>query len=213
MKKINLTTYEVGNDPLPQFLRGLQPESLLDLSWTDPALGVSDCAWWPEENADGPIDADTQQYSAEILTVDVDRQVVIVTHEIIALTPETIAQIIADVKAAKTRECDLLAKSKRDAFTSTIAAGEMASWSIKRTEALAYQVSLNAADAPSLQAEAEAREITLSLLVDKVMAKANQLSYIEAQLAGINGKHNDAITALATAAEARAYDVTVGWPL
>jgi len=35
-------------EPLPVFLLGLQIESLADLSWTDPQLGVSDCKWLPE---------------------------------------------------------------------------------------------------------------------------------------------------------------------
>ncbi|MDD2853810.1 MAG: hypothetical protein PHY09_18135 [Desulfuromonadaceae bacterium] len=212
MKKINLTTYEASSAPLPQFLQGLKPESLLDLSWTDPALGVSDYAWWPTEIADGPIDADTQEYGAEILTVDVDRQVVVVTHEIIALTPEIIAQTIAVVKAAKTRECDLLAKAKRDGVTALNAAGEMASWPIKRAEAMAFLVSGLPTDAPNLAVEAEGK-IALSDLVDKVMLKANQLSFLEAKVANANRHHNNSIAILATAADARAYDVTVGWPL
>lgn len=45
-------------EPLPDFLYGLLPESLADLSWTDPALGVQDLAWWPEENTEGPLGAD-----------------------------------------------------------------------------------------------------------------------------------------------------------
>ncbi len=44
-------------EPIPAFLIGLTPESLLDLSWTDPQLGVQDCAWWPEENGDGELAA------------------------------------------------------------------------------------------------------------------------------------------------------------
>lgn len=36
--------------PLPSFLQGLAPESLRDLSWTDPQLGVHDSAWLPERD-------------------------------------------------------------------------------------------------------------------------------------------------------------------
>ncbi len=200
-------------EALPQFLQGLLPVSLLDLSWTDPALNVQDCAWWPEEAADAQIDTDTQRYGAETLTIDTARQVVTVSHEIIALPAEAIAQTLAATKAAKSRECDLLAKGKREAFTATIAPGEMASWSIKRAEAMAYQATAQATDAPSLVVEAEARGIVLIDLVAKVLAKAEQLSYIEALLAGINGKHNDAIAQLDTAAAVRAYDITAGWPM
>ncbi len=81
----------VTREPLPLFLRGLRPESLLDLSWTDPALGVSDAAWWPEENGDGELPAD-HKWGDEILTLDVERKVVIVTHEVVPLTAEEIAE-------------------------------------------------------------------------------------------------------------------------
>lgn len=62
-------------EPLPQFLRGLDPESLADLSWTDPALGVSDCAWWPEEvvHVDLP---DFHKWSGETLTPVKSRKVI-----------------------------------------------------------------------------------------------------------------------------------------
>lgn len=86
-------------EPLPQFLQGLLPESLADLSWTDPALGVQDVAWWPEESADGELGAD-KKWGDETLTVDSERQVVVVTREQLDITPEELterdAQIAAD---------------------------------------------------------------------------------------------------------------------
>ncbi|MGH8417344.1 MAG: hypothetical protein ACRER8_08690 [Pseudomonas sp.] len=39
---------KASRDALPDFLKGLGMESLLELSWTDPSLGVQDSAWWPE---------------------------------------------------------------------------------------------------------------------------------------------------------------------
>ncbi|CAB5587576.1 Uncharacterised protein [Pseudomonas putida] len=71
-------------EPIPAFLIGLAPESLADLSWTDPQLGVQDCAWWPEESADGELAAE-MKWGAEILAPDIERQVVIVTHEQVPL--------------------------------------------------------------------------------------------------------------------------------
>ena len=70
---------------LPDFLKGLAPESLLDLSWTDPALGVQGSAWWPEENGDGELGAD-KKWGAEVLTLDTERQVVLVTRKQVAMT-------------------------------------------------------------------------------------------------------------------------------
>lgn len=72
-------------EPLPQFLAGLAPESLVDLSWVDPALGVCDCAWWPEVNAEGALGTN-KKWGAEVLTVDVERQVVTVTRLQVAMT-------------------------------------------------------------------------------------------------------------------------------
>ncbi|MDH1590673.1 hypothetical protein, partial [Stutzerimonas stutzeri] len=60
-------------EPIPSFLRGLAPESLADLSWTDPTLGVSDCAWWPEEDQ-SPALGEFERYGAETLTVDAERR-------------------------------------------------------------------------------------------------------------------------------------------
>lgn len=120
---------------------------------------------------------------------------------------------IDELKAKKIRDCDLLAKQKRESLTETIAAGEMASWPIKRAEAIAYQQSQNILDAPNLQVEADARQISLELLVQKVLDKANQLSYIEAQLAGVNGRHNDAISSKETIEDVQVYDINAGWPI
>lgn len=65
--------------PLPSFLRGLAPESLRDLSWTDPALGVSDAAWWPEDRQ-WPELEEGERYTEEVLTIDTERQVVVSTR-------------------------------------------------------------------------------------------------------------------------------------
>lgn len=125
---------------------------------------------------------------------------------------------IPTAQAARRRECDLLAKAKRDAIVADYSAAEMTSWPIKRAEALAWQTSGNAADAPLLSIEATARGVSLSELVTLVLNKANTLSQLEAAIAGNNGKHNDAIDALAategvTAAQIDAYDITTGWPV
>ena len=74
---------------IPAFLRGLRAESLFELSWTAPALGVSDCAWWPEIDESAEL-CEHEKYGDEILTIDTERNVVIVTHEIIAWTQEEI---------------------------------------------------------------------------------------------------------------------------
>lgn len=72
-------------EPIPAFLVGLLPESLLDLSWTDPQLGVQSAAWWPEENTEGELGAN-KKWGAEVLTIDAERKVVKVARKQVAMT-------------------------------------------------------------------------------------------------------------------------------
>lgn len=72
-------------EPIPAFLVGLLPESLLDLSWTDPQLGVQNAAWWPEENVEGELGTN-KKWGAEVLTLDVERKVVLVKRKQVVMT-------------------------------------------------------------------------------------------------------------------------------
>ena len=108
---------------------------------------------------------------------------------------------------------EALATAKRNAVIAPYSPGEMAAWPIKRAEALAYQASANTADAPNLQAEANARGVSLSTLVGKVIADAQRFSAIEAAIAGTSGRHRDAVKALTSHAQIMSYDYTTGWPL
>ena len=96
---IKIQNNTATREPIPKFLRGLKPESLADLSWTDPALGVQDCAWWPEVD-ESPELQEYQSYGEEILTIDEDNKRVIVTRSIIPWTQEEIdAHLEAEFKA------------------------------------------------------------------------------------------------------------------
>ena len=79
-----------SREPLPAFLNGLMAESLSDLSWTDPSLGVQDCAWWPEESAEGELGVN-KKWGAEVLTIDAERKVVKVARKQVAMTAAEIA--------------------------------------------------------------------------------------------------------------------------
>ena len=85
-------------EPLPAFLQGLAPESLADLSWTDPALGVSDCKWLPEVDQ-SPALQQYERYGEETLTIT--DEVVIVTKSVVPFTAEEIAQVQAQEAAVK----------------------------------------------------------------------------------------------------------------
>jgi hypothetical protein len=104
MIKVHLPTLSATRESLPAFLKGLQSESLLNLDWTDPALGVREYGWWPETNNDPPIDSNTQQYGAETLTASEFWKLVTVTHAVEALSPEAIAEKIATAKTERTAE-------------------------------------------------------------------------------------------------------------
>ncbi len=88
-----------SREPVPDFLDGLAPESLADLSWTDPALGVSGAAWWPEVD-ESPALAAFERYGDETLTPDAVGRRVVVTRAVVPWQPAEIAQAQAEAAAA-----------------------------------------------------------------------------------------------------------------
>lgn len=85
---IKIQNHIATREPLPQFLVGLASESLRDLSFTDPQLGVQDCAWWPERDETPELGSDQTYDGTETLTVG--DGVVIVVRGIRDLTPEEV---------------------------------------------------------------------------------------------------------------------------
>jgi hypothetical protein len=112
-----------------------------------------------------------------------------------------------------TDQIDAHAKALRDSVVSTISPAEMASWGIKQREAAAYTASGMDADAPMLANEAQARGVATAALAAMVLTKAQQLAALEAMIAGVAGKHGDAVKATTTFDAALAYDWRTGWPL
>lgn len=119
---------------------------------------------------------------------------------------------LADSKAEICGRINTRAKELRDAAVAGISPAEMASWAIKRGEAAVYATSGNAADAPVLSAEAAARGVALADIVARVTANAAALAMLEAAIAGVSGKHRDAVNALATFGAVLGYDYSAGWP-
>ena len=112
----NLATRE----PIPAFLQGLAPESLADLSWTDPALGVQDCAWWPEVD-ESPALGQYQRYGAETLTPDAQARVVRVVRAIVPWTQEEITASTPQVVTMRQARLALLGVGKLDNVAAAIA--------------------------------------------------------------------------------------------
>lgn len=121
---IKVQSNTATREPIPQFLRGLAPESLSDLSWTDPALGVSDCAWWPEDDQ-SPALGEFERYGDETLTPDADRRAVVVTRAVVPWSDEEIAAYRKSLvpESVTMRQCRiaLLDAGLLDAVQSSIA--------------------------------------------------------------------------------------------
>jgi hypothetical protein len=107
---------------------------------------------------------------------------------------------------------DAHAAARRDAATAGVSASEMASWPVKRAEALAHAADPMAGAAPVLAVEAAARGVPLDAVVARVLANAQALATLEATIAGVAGRHKDAVRATQSFAAALAYDWSTGWP-
>lgn len=94
-------------EPIPAFLHGLAPESLADLSWTDPALGVSDAAWWPEVDQ-SPALQQYERYGDETLTINYTKKNVNVTKAVVPFSQEEIDAITAEEAAQKQQRASSL---------------------------------------------------------------------------------------------------------
>lgn len=91
MIRVNKLTLEASRTPIPRSVKNLKLESLQDLSWTDPALGLREYVWWPEVDI-SPTLQEYQRYGIETLTPDFENKRVLVTHEVVAWTDEEIDQ-------------------------------------------------------------------------------------------------------------------------
>lgn len=119
---------------------------------------------------------------------------------------------LAYCQAAVIAQVDAHAKALRDAVVANISPAEMASWSIKQAEAVAYTASGLGSDAPMLAIEAQARGSDVATLAAKVLGKGAALSQLEAVIAGVAGRHSDSVKAFAGFAEVLAYDWRTDWP-
>lgn len=119
---------------------------------------------------------------------------------------------VADSQSDVCARINALGRQLRDSAVAGVSPAEMASWPIKRAEAIAYTATGNAADAPMLTAEAAARGVTLADIVARVQGNAAALSMLEAMIGGTEGKHRDAVKALTTFEAVLAYDYSGGWP-
>ena len=86
---------------------------------------------------------------------------------------------------------------------------EAASWPLKVAQAMALTAD-SKTSAPILEAEALFRGVTPADIAARVLRNAQALGGLEAALAGVAGKHRDAINALESGVTE--YDWRGGWP-
>ncbi len=134
---------------------------------------------------------------------DVDDAVITLENN---LTKEYVAMYIG-------KQIDVLATAKRNKVIAAYSPGEMASWPIKREEALKFQQTGLASDAPNLNTEASYRGISIADLVTKVLNDAARFSAIEAAIAGTSGRHRDSVKSLQSIEDVMNYDYSTGWPV
>lgn len=104
------------------------------------------------------------------------------------------------------------AAAMRNKITNGISPAEMASWPVKIAEAQRYAEGGVKDDAPMLAREAIARGVSIENVVSRVIENGTALSSLESDIAGIAGKHRDAVSASKDYLEALAYDFSDGWP-
>ncbi|MGK8477792.1 hypothetical protein [Stutzerimonas stutzeri] len=196
---IKIQSNTATREPIPSFLVGLAPESLADLSWTDPALGVSDCAWWPEDDQ-SPALGEFERYGDETLTVDPERRVVVVVRDVVPLTAEELAAL-ADAQRPGMIEANNAAyESAIAALTADYPPSEIATWERQRAEALAWAAD-TAAPTPWIDIAAAARGLDRGEYLSRTLAKAQAFAQASAWLTGRRQGIDDALRAATTPAE------------
>jgi hypothetical protein len=108
---IKIQNQTATREPIPVFLLGLHVDSLADLSWTDPALGVSDCAWWPEQDQSPDLNQ-YEVYGDETLTIDAENKRVVSSRAVVPMTQEQIDTLAAEQAAQ--------IQARKDALTAQI---------------------------------------------------------------------------------------------
>lgn len=98
----------VINDPMPHFLFGLEAESLIDLSWTDPDLGVNDCGWWPVDYQQPEYEKHAFFVSGYTYVTDTQKKRVLATPVLAPLPPEVIAANLVALKEKLANDIDNL---------------------------------------------------------------------------------------------------------
>ena len=222
--KIKRPSTLIGIEALPAELVGLQPESLLDLEWTDATLGYHGDAYWPVVDSYSPL-APGEIYGAPSLQVQTKKRHVLRQWAAQAMAPEGLAeacqtqrqQQLAAIDAERDRR---IALGKRHAFPD----GQTGIVQLRHERDL---VNVNAvatsgtalmalSDSSATVAFRDAADITHALTgSEAVQFGLSVMAWVSAHYAAA-WAHKDAVKALAEAQDVAglmAYDVSQGWPI
>lgn len=125
---------------------------------------------------------------------------------------DAFSPLTAEIEAKKSA-IDELAAAKRDRIVGDVSPAEMAKWQEKYRQSKAYKLTPDNASAPDIATEAAARGVGTDQLATRIITKGDQLSYIEAMIAGASGKHADTVSAMTDWRAVQAYDFSQGWPV
>jgi len=114
MITVNTKTLETKRIALPKSVSGLSGKTLRHLQQELKPVPehLKDLEFWPEENNDTHIDPATHKYGNEILVADQNTKTVLVSHEIIPLTPEELADLAAKQQRKVDAENAMIAKEQ-----------------------------------------------------------------------------------------------------
>jgi hypothetical protein len=126
-------------------------------------------------------------------------------------SPDAAGPTLAQARTEKIALIENLAGDIRRKVVGRASPQEMASWTMKAEQARAYLASANPLDASLLSGEAAARGTTLDAIVARVVNNSTAFLRAESLIAGVCGKHKDAVAGLATVDEILAYDIDAGW--
>lgn len=197
-------------ESLPDFLYGLDPESLLDLTWTDPSLKVQDCAWWPEENTDSPLPVGSY-FGGETLTLDTVRKVVRVKREVLQFTEGEIAGQADALRPRFAAANNAKYEAAISSLTSDYPASEIATWERQRAEAVAWDADPTAAT-PWIDMAAMARGLDRDTYLARTSSKVTAFAAVSAYLTGRRQGIDDQIRAAATAEQLAAVVIDYSLP-
>lgn len=168
----------------------------------------------------GAFSAEPDDPAMELVELDEEHEQRLLQPGVKILQPDGSLQIVLEppkpltLEEAKQKvqmEIKSYATNLRDRFIAPLSPGEAASWLRKEEEAVRFQRDGIENDAPFLQAEALVRGVSLADLAAKVMENAVSLKFLETQIAGTRGRHDDAIAQLTTVEAVLTYDWSTGW--